>query len=183
MILLVPKTYPIVASLNSTEINGYGFCMELHVLQNVLDILDRVSQHWCEIHIYMGGRFGEADTSALLQHDRHDQLLFDDITFSRSRRYFWAISALKVFEDTIACTLNNWQRIDEHFASPFAQWCAENKDEYSKVGPGMGCSPLHPKDLVEGIQARVELLETVAEGFGGMRQKIESLRIAVGASM
>ncbi|SPO02002.1 uncharacterized protein DNG_04675 [Cephalotrichum gorgonifer] len=45
---------------------------------------------------------------AILNPQKHDDLLFDDSTFSRSRRYFWAADSLDTFLASISDTLNQW---------------------------------------------------------------------------
>ena len=39
----------------------------------------------------------------------HDNLLFDDGAFSRSRRYFWAIDCLSEFELSITDNIVQWE--------------------------------------------------------------------------
>ena len=40
----------------------------------------------------------------------HDNLFFDDETFSRSRRYFWAIDCLSEFDVSISDNINQWNQ-------------------------------------------------------------------------
>ena len=48
--------------------------------------------------------------SALLSPDKHDRLLFEDESFSRSRKYFWVIDALTRFIDEIEEIQDVWER-------------------------------------------------------------------------
>ena len=48
--------------------------------------------------------------SALLSPDKHDRLLFEDESFSRSRKYFWVIDALTRFIQEIEETQDVWER-------------------------------------------------------------------------
>ena len=43
-----------------------------------------------------------------MQPNEHDNLLFDDEAFSRSRRYLWAIDCLSEFESAISDNINQW---------------------------------------------------------------------------
>ena len=54
---------------------------------------------WSDIAQYFDELLDEA--GGLLSPKDHDQLLFDDLTFERSRRYFWAIDALSTFIERI----------------------------------------------------------------------------------
>jgi hypothetical protein len=48
------------------------------------------------------------DQTAILNPVIHDELLFDDDTFSRSRQYFWAVDSLVAFRTQIADTIQEW---------------------------------------------------------------------------
>lgn len=44
-----------------------------------------------------------------MQPSEHDNLLFDDGSFSRSRRYFWVIDCLSEFELSITDNIVQWE--------------------------------------------------------------------------
>lgn len=127
----------------------------------------------------MENRFGDGNALDLLQHDKHDQLLFDDATFSRSRQYFWAISALEAFEATIADTVEQWDIMRDRFAEPFVRWCEEHPGEYRTTRPGMSCMPFDPQDVVKCIQRYSEAISETGQYFKALRLKTESLRTSV----
>jgi len=154
--------------------------MQIHVLEIVRTIVGCILQQWIHIQEYMETRFGDGNALDLLQHDRHDQLLFDDATFSRSRHYFWAISALEAFEASIADTVEQWDILRIGFAEPFVRWCEEHPGEYRTTRPGMSCMPFDPQDLVNHIQRLGEGISLTAQDFKTLRLKIEGLRASVG---
>lgn len=47
----------------------------------------------------------------IFQDEMRQNLLFDDSKFSNAKRYFWALQSLRVFEDHIAGTLRNLDKI------------------------------------------------------------------------
>ncbi|KAL1964567.1 hypothetical protein VTN77DRAFT_6864 [Rasamsonia byssochlamydoides] len=49
------------------------------------------------------------DQNPILDPEKHDALLFDDNTFSRSRKYFWVVDSLELFKTQIADTLREWK--------------------------------------------------------------------------
>jgi hypothetical protein len=59
-----------------------------------------VLQRWEKILEYFTWLLGHRDT--LSEPDAHDSLLFDDDSFSRSRRYFWAINYLAELDISIS---------------------------------------------------------------------------------
>lgn len=59
-----------------------------------------VVQRWDKISEYFTWLLGHRDT--LSDPDAHDSLLFDDDSFTRSRRYFWAINYLAELDTSIA---------------------------------------------------------------------------------
>ncbi|KAL9594752.1 MAG: hypothetical protein Q9179_005256 [Wetmoreana sp. 5 TL-2023] len=69
--------------------------------------LARISEKWTEFQSYFDYILDSADS--LMQPTEHDNLLFDDGSFSRSRRYFWAIDCLSEFENSISDNINQWE--------------------------------------------------------------------------
>jgi hypothetical protein len=178
-LLSVPETFPACHSFNYTDITRHSISMQIHILDIVGNIMSRIGQQWCEITDYMETRFGEKNAFHLLHHEELDQLLFDDATFSRSRQYFWAISAFEEFATTLTDTVEAWVMLREKVIDPFLRWREENPDHYRVTRPGMGCSPLDPKDAIKLIESECEMMNDMATDFKASRLRIEGLRTAV----
>ncbi|KAL8992176.1 MAG: hypothetical protein Q9188_007647, partial [Gyalolechia gomerana] len=69
--------------------------------------LARISERWAEFQSFFDYILDSGDS--LMQPTNHDNLLFDDGSFSRSRRYFWAIDCLSEFETSISDNINQWE--------------------------------------------------------------------------
>ncbi|KAL9596088.1 MAG: hypothetical protein Q9219_006036 [cf. Caloplaca sp. 3 TL-2023] len=69
--------------------------------------LARISERWAEFQSFFDYILDSGDS--LMQPTDHDNLLFDDGSFSRSRRYFWAIDCLQEFETSISDNINQWE--------------------------------------------------------------------------
>ncbi|KAL8828365.1 MAG: hypothetical protein Q9170_006633 [Blastenia crenularia] len=69
--------------------------------------LARISERWAEFQSFFDYILDSGDS--LMQPTDHDNLLFDDGSFSRSRRYFWAIDCLAEFETSITDNINQWE--------------------------------------------------------------------------
>jgi len=67
-----------------------------------------VIDRWLGITEYFAWLIGHRD--ALADPEIHDSLLFDDASFSRSRRYFWAINYLTELDDSIAGNILQLER-------------------------------------------------------------------------
>jgi hypothetical protein len=67
-----------------------------------------VINRWAEVAEYFAWLIGHRD--ALADPDIHDSLLFDDASFSRSRRYFWAINYLAELDESIAGNILRLER-------------------------------------------------------------------------
>jgi hypothetical protein len=67
-----------------------------------------VIDRWLGIAEYFAWLIGHRD--ALADPEIHDSLLFDDASFSRSRRYFWAINYLAELDDSIAGNILQLER-------------------------------------------------------------------------
>lgn len=82
----------------------------------IAQALGRISERWAEFqsffdYILDNGR-------SLFNPSEHDSFLFDNSSFDRSRRYFWAIDCLSEFEQTIANTLHQWDMYREARVDP-----------------------------------------------------------------
>lgn len=96
-----------------------------------------ITDRWRKVEEYFSWLIGHRDTLADLE--AHDSLLFDDDTFSRSRKYFWAINYLAELDISIAeniVQLERWtgfgfaHRMD---ARPLTERLAQLKDLRSRL--------------------------------------------------
>ena len=69
--------------------------------------LQRISERWADFQAFFEYILDGGDS--LMQPTQHDNLLFDDGSFSRSRRYFWAIDCLSEFDLSITDNVVQWQ--------------------------------------------------------------------------
>ena len=70
--------------------------------------LERISERWAEFQSFFDYILDSGDS--LMQPAEHDNLLFDDGSFSRSRRYFWAIDCLSEFDVSISDNITQWEQ-------------------------------------------------------------------------
>ena len=77
---------------------------ELHLIAQGLE---RITERWADFLSYFDYILDGGDS--LMKPTEHDNLLFDDGAFSRSRRYFWAIDCLSEFELTITDNIAQWE--------------------------------------------------------------------------
>lgn len=69
--------------------------------------LGKISERWADFQSFFDFTLDGADS--LMQPSEHDNLLFDDGAFSRSRRYFWAIDCLSEFDVSISDNITQWE--------------------------------------------------------------------------
>ena len=69
--------------------------------------LEKISERWTDFQTYFDYILDSGDS--LMQPTEHDNLLFDDGAFSRSRKYFWAIDCLTEFDVSISDNLTQWE--------------------------------------------------------------------------
>jgi hypothetical protein len=91
----------------------------------LLDLIEftihMVLERWQAVEKYFGWLIGHRE--ALSDPDAHDSLLFDDDTFSRSRKYFWAINYLAEMDTSIASNiaqLEPWIKTEKELGAE--QW-------------------------------------------------------------
>ncbi len=69
--------------------------------------LEKITQRWADFLSYFDYILDGGDS--LMKPAEHDELLFDDGAFSRSRKYFWAIDCLSEFELAITDNIVQWE--------------------------------------------------------------------------
>src|ERR1700694_5454492 len=80
------------------------FHAQLQVLSNSNEALSCIIDDSTEIVDHIGCLLDIGD-EVLLDPDRHDELLFDDEAFSRSRTYWWTLNMLTAMQQSLAETL------------------------------------------------------------------------------
>jgi len=109
-----------------------------------------VVKRWLEIFDYFSMLIGHRNS--LPDPDIHDSLLFDDDSFSRSRRYFWAINYLAELDTSIAGNL-----------AQLEAWIAKWPD--------------HLHVLKKGINVEVKTLPEQMEQLKALQGKFRALRL------
>ena len=69
--------------------------------------LEKITQRWADFLSYFDYILDGGDS--LMKPAEHDNLLFDDGSFSRSRKYFWAIDCLSEFDLSITDNIAQWE--------------------------------------------------------------------------
>lgn len=98
------------SSLGRTQATGYPLGRLTHPgaeLHMIGQGLERITACWAEFLSYFDYILDGGDS--LMKPAEHDNLLFDDGAFSRSRRYFWAIDCLSEFEQSITDNITQWE--------------------------------------------------------------------------
>jgi len=122
-----------------------------------------VINRWLAITEYFAWLIGHRD--ALTDPEIHDSLLFDDASFSRSRRYFWAINYLAELDDSIAGNIlqvENW----------IAKW-PEHLTIHSK----------EMRDDVRSLPERLNQLMALQVRLRALRQEAIALRDGVSSAL
>ncbi|MCJ1470220.1 hypothetical protein MMC07_008865 [Pseudocyphellaria aurata] len=118
--------------------------------------LERISERWAAFQPFFESILDGGDS--LMQPAEHDNLLFDDGAFSRSRRYFWAIDCLSEFEASISDNIHQWELYKE-----------------ARILPLISSKLLPELDLIQlrNVEKRYHVLQNQREYF---RQKLESTK-------
>ena len=114
--------------------------------------LEKISERWADFQAYFDYILDSGNS--LMHPSEHDNLLFDDGAFSRSRRYFWAIDCLSEFELCISDNLRQWELYRQ-----------------ARIDPE--CLPdLDQRQLIH-VERQYRVLQNQRETF---RQKLASIR-------
>ena len=123
---------------------------ELHLIGQGLE---RIADRWAEFLSYFDYILDSNDF--LMKPAEHDNLLFDDGAFSRSRRYFWAIDCLSEFDISITDNITQWELY-----------------KAARV-PSMNDLPEHDQRQLAFAERQYRVLQNQRESF---RQKLASTK-------
>jgi hypothetical protein len=122
-----------------------------------------VINRWLAITEYFAWLIGHRE--ALADPEAHDSLLFDDASFSRSRRYFWAINYLAELDDSIAGNI-----------AQLESWIAKWPQHLT-----VGSKETH--DDVRSLPERLNQLMTLQLRLRALRQEAIALRDGVSSPL
>lgn len=124
--------------------------------------LERISERWADFQVFFDFILDNGDS--LMQPFEHDNLLFDDGAFSRSRRYFWAINCLSEFELCITDNLIQWELYKE-----------------ARIQPSLDAEILPELDQVQlrNTERQYNILQNQREYFRQKLTSTQALRDAV----
>lgn len=137
-------------------------------LEEMASLIGGVSTRWNEISNYLNELISEDST--FLEGDKYVELLFEDETYSRSRKYFWVLGCLNEFENSLKSAAKQWEDFEEHFLKPLGELDLD-KDRNGN------------SEMVESYQligSHMRSLKGFQVGFAEMRIQVLSLRDGVG---
>ena len=116
--------------------------------------LEKIGERWADFQAYFDYILDSGNS--LMHPTEHDNLLFDDGAFSRSRRYFWAIDCLSEFELSISDNLHQWELYKQ-----------------AKIESLVECLPDLDQRQLAHVERQYRVLQNQRESF---RQKLASIR-------
>ena len=97
ILLLTPPLFTSRRSSTPHLMDGPMHSMALYL---ILDCFQKLRAHWLALRDHLEHLLDERQ--ALMNPKDHDELLWDDELFTRSRKYFWAIHCLTEFHLSIS---------------------------------------------------------------------------------
>jgi len=135
----------------------------------VREILDTLLRNWGKLVEH----FDEflKDGKPFLKAREHDNLLVDDETFSRSRKYFWSLSCLSEFILYINDAIYQWETSRDIWNKTFNGYQSEKSKEFIKQNNEI-CEKL--KALRDRLQAHHKNLTALRDGLFNASTVMES---------
>lgn len=157
-----------MASLDAGRAQALGHCLgkltrEGAEMDLIANGLERISARWADFQSFFEYILDGGDS--LMQPTEHDNLLFDDGAFSRSRRYFWAIDCLSEFAATISDNISQWELY-----------------KTARILPLLAKESLPELDVVQfrHVERECKILQNQREFFSQKLASTKALRDAVG---
>jgi hypothetical protein len=85
-------------------------------LEEMDGLMGKVSGRWNEISHYLNEPLSEDST--FLEGDKYVELIFEDETYSRSRKYFWVLACLNEFENSLKSAAKQWEDFEGRYVKP-----------------------------------------------------------------
>ena len=150
----------------------------MHVLKLIKEGLEMAANAWEGLLAHFNVILDDQHT--LLDPRGHDDLLFDDDTFSRSRLYFWAMDGLEVFITQIKDTISEWEDFwaaRETMIRVFEEvhhqrMCDLGRVEAVPTGTKFELSNLY----LDNIRGQINRLRDYQVHFEAFRAKTDALR-------
>lgn len=147
--------------------------MQVAMLVLVGYALRTAAAEWQQMASYFDTLVGEnllnQAGSTLLSPEKHDLLLFEDESFSRSRKYFWIVEAATTFMEKITDSLYAWERYRAQEVDPYLR--LRDLKDHGKLLAGVG-----------NAEAEVEKLKAVQHQLEKHLERTKLLRDGVSIS-
>ncbi|KAM0240898.1 hypothetical protein ACHAP5_007762 [Fusarium lateritium] len=161
--------YPPKASLrNNSPPGNVQYCSEDVMLDAIRTNVRRAAEDWSSVQVAL---------SPIIDHDplfldpnQHDNLLFDDDTFSRSRRYFWVVSCLESFQAVIDDAIEEWEKFRAEW--PNMMMGIDPAEESSTTEASQEMT----RRVLDEIETQVDRLRDISARFESSRDKTKVLR-------
>ncbi|KAM0187709.1 hypothetical protein ACHAPI_011029 [Fusarium lateritium] len=128
----------------------------------------RAAEDWSSVQVAL---------SPIIDHDplfldpnQHDNLLSDDDTFSRSRRYFWVVSCLESFQAVIDDAIEEWEKFRAEW--PNMMMGIDPAEESSTTETSQEMT----RRVLDEIETQVDRLRDISARFESSRDKTKVLR-------
>lgn len=135
--------------------------------------LEQALTGWRTLNVYLDKLLGTGDE--IFDIEAHDNLIFDDDLYTRSRRYFWVINCINALEKDLGRNIQTWITYRDRALMPFGQEVRKEiriRKAESRFNKELGIA-IHK---CNEIQAE---LEKVKEQFNEQRIKALALRDGV----
>jgi hypothetical protein len=135
----------------------------LQLVKDILYVVIEVGVRWTGINNHLMELLTEEAT--FLEKDRFVKLLFEDDTYSRSRKYFWVLGCLRDFENAMKDTATKWKVFKETYMDPYKE---SKKEEISDALRVAG-----------HIEVELASIKRIEDGLGDIREQALLLRDGV----
>jgi hypothetical protein len=134
---------------------GHQPMKETAELAWIVVALKKVVDRWKELNSYIADLLSEN----FMEPDAYVKLLFDDESFTRSRRYFWIIGCVHEFEISITDNIEQWKLFREARITPFKN---------------LGSGSLNAVTELERVKALAEEATVLHETLENLRSQFQN---------
>lgn len=151
-----------------------------YVLQLICEGLKDAADSWGAVGEHFEVILG-SDNTILTPH-KHDELLFDDDVFSRSRRYSWAADSLEIFLAQIEDAVNEWRKFwedGEQMIRTFEEVHWRRAAPLRKTGRTSSTEYEPSNSDLERIEEQAHRLMEHKKRFEAFRTKTRAMSLAI----
>jgi hypothetical protein len=175
-VLLLCRTWLLAGNDFGAALNFFSRSLYIFMADIIVITMKSALRGWQSLHKQIGTILGTGEE--IFDMEGHDELMFDDELFTRSRRYFWVINCIQVSDNFIRTNIETWIEYRDKVLLPHGNSLLSEGKEQLEQGLRDGiasCDEVNRQlEMVRGLlKEQREKAMALRDGVGSHTQRFE----------